>query len=58
MTTPQEGSLELLKEYAAWEYAKINRACYDATKKISKWMFELSEKSENDQNPGEIFHKY
>lgn len=57
MTTTQEDSLELLKEYAVWEYAKINGACEDATKKISKWMFEFAENSEKDQNPEDMLWK-
>jgi hypothetical protein len=36
MTTPQEESLELLKEYASAEYTKINQACYESTRKITK----------------------
>lgn len=57
MTTTQEESLEVLKEYAAWEYAKINEACDEATRKISKWMFEFAENSEKDQNPEDILSK-
>lgn len=54
MTTTQEDSLEVLKEYAAGEYAKINAACDAATRKIEKGMFELAENSEKDQNPESI----
>lgn len=57
MTTTQEDSLELLKEYAAFEYAKINDACDTAVRKISKWMFEFAENSEKNQNPEELLSK-